>query len=106
MLVLISSRTLTVTNLHCSVLQITKKEIKRESQFKSHPFRNFVTTQLITNTIHVEEAETKWETLSNEDPGAVPRCPPSRALGHYQREVQAATSAVASDEAEAVLSRC
>ena len=54
---------------------------------------------IITKTINVYEAETKWET-SDEKPGAVPRCPPSRALGHYQRETQPATSAVASDEAK------
>lgn len=53
-----------------------------------------------------KEAETKRETSSNEKPGVVPRCPPSRALGHYQREMQPATSAVASDEAEVMLSSC
>lgn len=37
---------------------------------------------------------------------ALPRCPPSRALGHCQREMQPATSAMASDEAKAVLSSC
>lgn len=42
--------------------------------------------------------------LSYEEPGAFPRCPPRRALGHCQRETQPATSATASDEAEAVLS--
>ena len=42
---------------------------------------------IITKTINVQEAETKWET-SNGKTGAVPRCPPSRALGHYQRETQ------------------
>lgn len=66
--------------VYCGVQHITKKEMKQKSRSEPHLFQNLLQF-VITKTIHVYNAETKWEISSIEEPGVIPRCPPRRALG-------------------------